>query len=217
LDKDLVEAGGTVSEANAVIGSHSAELMERSPFRIPSNKLAIWLFIIADAATFAAMLIAYGYLRNADPNWPRPFHSIVNVAVMTFILITSSLTVLMAVQSAHYGRKAASLRWMFVTAALGAVFAILHIREWLHLIDEGVSLSNNPWGSHLFGACFFGVTGLHLFHVVSGVVALLAVAMQYNRGRYNASHVETTGLYWHFVDLVWMFVVPLLYLLNLAH
>lgn len=206
-----------MSEANLIAGSHSTELMERSPFRIPSNKLAIWLFIIADAATFAAVLIAYGYLRNADPNWPRPFHSIVNVAVMTFILITSSLTVLMGVQASHEGNKSAALRWMGITAALGAVFAILHIREWLRLIDDGVSLTKNPWGSNLFGACFFGVTGLHLFHVVSGIVALLAVAWQYNRGRYNASHVETTGLYWHFVDLVWMFVVPLVYLLNLAH
>ena len=206
-----------MSEANLIAGSHPTELMERSPFRIPSNKLAIWLFIIADAATFAAVLIAYGYLRNADPNWPRPFHSIVNVAVMTFILITSSLTVLMGVQASHEGKKSAALRWMGITAALGAVFAILHIREWLRLINDGVSLTKNPWGSELFGACFFGVTGLHLFHVVSGTVALLAVAWQYNRGRYNASHVETTGLYWHFVDLVWMFVVPLLYLLNLAH
>jgi cytochrome c oxidase subunit III len=206
-----------VSEAHLAVGSHSAELVEESPFRIPSKKLAIWLFMIADAATFAAVLIAYGYLRNADPNWPRPFHSIVNVAIMTFILITSSLTVLVGVEAAHFGNKGKALRWLFATAALGVVFAILHIREWLGLINEGMSLSKNPWGTSLFGASFFGVTGLHLCHVVGGVVAILAVSLQYNRGRYDAYHVETTALYWHFVDLVWMFVVPLVYLLNLAH
>ena len=202
-----------MSELNVTMGPHAAELVEESPFRIPSKKLAIWLFIVADAATFAAMLIAYGYLRNATPNWPRPFHSIVNVAIMTFILITSSLTILAGVQAAHFGRKSAALRWLFVTAALGVVFAILHIREWLALINEGMTLSRNPWGTNLFGASFFGVTGLHLLHVTAGVIAILAVAAQYNRGRYDAYHVETTALYWHFVDLVWIILFTVVYLI----
>ncbi|HUA14587.1 MAG TPA: cytochrome c oxidase subunit 3 [Verrucomicrobiae bacterium] len=205
-----------MSEANLAVGGHS-ELMEQSPFAIPSRKLAIWLFIIADAMTFAAVLIAYGFLRNASASWPRPFHSSVNVAIMTFILITSSLTMLLAVQAARQARRNSAIAWILATTGLGVIFAFLHIREWLALIDEGMTLSKNPWGDPLFGAAFFGVTGLHLLHVVGGILALLGVTLAYKSGRYNADHVETAGLYWHFVDLVWMFVVPMIYLLNLSH
>lgn len=206
-----------MSQANVSVAGHTPELIEQSPFAIPSKKLAIWLFIIADAATFAACLLAYGFLRNATPGWPRPFHSSVNVALMTFILVTSSLTMLFGVQAAKLGNKAAALRWVFITAGGGLLFALLHIREWLALIGEGMTLTKNPWGTGLFGTAFFSITGLHLLHVTGGVVALVAVGLRYKSGRYNADDIEVTGLYWHFVDLVWMFVVPLVYLLNLAH
>jgi cytochrome c oxidase subunit III len=204
-----------MSEANVVTGKeYPPQVVEQSPFAIPSKKLAIWLFIIADGMTFAAILVAYGFLRNASPNWPRPFHSIVNVAIMTFILISSSFTMLMAVQAARLGNRARAVSWMLITVAGGIVFAILHIREWLGLINDGVGLSKNPWGDSLFGSTFFGITGLHLTHVVGGVIALIAVTFLYKSGRYSADHIETVGLYWHFVDLVWMFVVPMVYLLN---
>jgi cytochrome c oxidase subunit III len=120
-------------------------------------------------------------------------------------------------RSAREGDKAASFRWIMITAALGIVFALLHIREWIGLIGEGMTLFKNPWGTGLFGASFFSVTGLHLTHVTCGVIALIAVGLRYKGGRYNADDIEVLGLYWHFVDLVWMFVVPLVYLLNLAH
>jgi cytochrome c oxidase subunit 3 len=194
--------------------------MEESPFAIPSKKLVMWLFIISDAVTFAAILFAYGYLRNATPDWPRPFKfspSIVNVIFMTFILVTSSLTMLMGVRAAKAGDKSGAIRWTFITAAGGLLFALLHIREWLGLIKEGVRLFQNPWGSGLFGAAFFSITGLHLAHVIGGVIALVIVALRYKRGRYNSDDIEISGLYWHFVDLVWMFVVPFVYLLNVAH
>jgi heme/copper-type cytochrome/quinol oxidase subunit 3 len=167
--------------------------------------------------TFAACLVAYGFLRNGTPNWPRPFHSITNVALMTFILLTSSLTMLIGLRSARAGDKAGGFRWIMITAALGIVFALLHIREWMGLINEGMTLFKNPWGTGLFGASFFSITGLHLTHVTCGVIALIAVGVRYKGGRYNADDIEVLGLYWHFVDLVWMFVVPLVYLLNLAH
>jgi cytochrome c oxidase subunit 3 len=186
-------------------------------FSIPAKKMAMWLFIIADSATFAACLVAYGYLRVADPHWPRPFHSITNVALMTLILVTSSLTMLLGIDAAKSGDKARAFRWTLITAAGGILFALLHIREWIGLIDEGVTLLHNPWGSALFGASFFSVTGLHLLHVTSGVIALIVVGIRYKGGRYNSDDLEITGLYWHFVDLVWMFIVPLVYLLNLSH
>jgi cytochrome c oxidase subunit 3 len=195
----------------------SAGLMTGPPFAIPTKKLAMWLFIIADTMTFAACLVAYGFLRNATPNWPRPFHSIANVALMTLILLTSSLTMLFGVRTAKMEDKARAFRWTMITALLGIGFALLHIREWLGLIGEGMTLFKNPWGTGLFGSAFFSVTGLHLTHVTAGVIALIVVGLRYKGGRYNADDLEVVGLYWHFVDLVWMFVVPFVYLLNLAH
>ena len=192
-----------MSQADLTMGAHSTGLTIEPPFSIPTKKLAMWLFIIADTMTFAACLVAYGFLRNGTANWPRPFHSITNVATMTVVLLTSSLTMLIGLREARAGNK--------------DLFALLHIREWLGLIGEGMTMFKNPWGTGLFGASFFSITGLHLTHVTSGIIALVAVGLRYRTGRYNADDIEVLGLYWHFVDLVWMFVVPLVYLLNLTH
>jgi cytochrome c oxidase subunit 3 len=208
-----------VSQADLTMEHHHPPGMTVGlpPFVVPAKKMAMWLFIIADAATFAACLVAYGFLRNGTANWPRPFHSITNVAIMTFILLTSSLTMLLGIRAAKAGDKPAAFRWTMITAVGGIIFAALHIREWLGLIDEGMTLFHNPWGTGLFGASFLSITGLHLLHVTGGVLALLVVGIRYMGGRYNADDLEITGLYWHFVDLVWMFVVPFVYLLNLGH
>ena len=206
-----------MSQADLTMEGHSTGLTVGPVFSIPTKKLAMCLFIIADTMTFAACLVAYGFVRNGSLDWPRPFHSITNVALMTFVLLTSSLTMLFGLRSARAGDKTGAFRWTMVTAALGIVFALLHIREWLKLIAQGMTLFKNPWGNGLFGASFFSITGLHLTHVTGGVIALIAVGVRYKGGRYNADDIEVLGLYWHFVDLVWMFVVPLVYLLNLAH
>lgn len=192
--------------------------LEASPLGIPSKKLAMWLFIMADAATFGAILFVYGYLRVGAADWTRPFAfvpSILNAIVMTVVLLTSSLTMLAAVAAAYAGRRDTSVRWMGVTALLGAAFAGLHLREWFSMFQDGWGPATNPMGgSTLVGATFFGITGLHLLHVTCGVLAILVIATLVRRGRLTAGHVETTGLYWHFVDLVWMFVFPLVYLMN---
>ena len=206
-----------MSHADLTIGGPAAGLTAEPAFSVQAKKLAMWLFIIADTATFAACLVAYGFIRNATPNWPRPFHNITNVALMTVILVTSSLTMLLGIKAAKAGDKSGALRWTFITAAAGIIFALLHIREWMALIGEGMTLFQNPWGTGLFGSAFFSITGLHLTHVTAGVIALIVVGIRYQRGRYKADDLEILGLYWHFVDIVWMFVVPLVYLLNLAH
>jgi cytochrome c oxidase subunit 3 len=210
------KVGGNLSQADLTVQGHSSAMAEPT-FSVPAKKMAMWLFIIADSATFAGCLVAYGFIRNATPDWPRPFHSITNVAAMTLILLTSSLTMLIGVRSADMGDKAKAFRWTMITAILGILFAVLHIREWMGMIGEGATLFHNPWGTPLFGSLFFSITGLHLLHVTGGVIALIAVGLKYQGGRYKADDLEITGLYWHFVDLVWMFVVPLVYLLNLAH
>jgi heme/copper-type cytochrome/quinol oxidase subunit 3 len=202
-----------VSESEMAAHGHGA-LMEESPYAIPSRKLTMWLFIISDAVTFGAFLFSYGYIRVSAANWTRPFESasVINVIVMTVVLITSSLTMLGAVDASKAGDKAKAMRFLYSTMALGAIFAALHLREWFQLFGRGITLS-----SGLFGQTFFTITGLHLLHVISGVIALFVVATRYSSGRLAAGYVENTGLYWHFVDLVWMFVVPLVYLTNIAH
>jgi cytochrome c oxidase subunit 3 len=197
--------------------SEATDTLTAPAFSVPAKKMAMWLFIIADTATFAGCLVAYGFIRNSTPGWPRPFHSITNVALMTFILLSSSLTILIGVRSAQKGDKSGALRWTMITAVLGILFATLHLREWMGMIAEGATLFHNPWGTPLFSSLFFSITGLHLLHVTGGVIALIVVGLRYQGGRYHADDLELTGLYWHFVDLVWMFVVPLVYLLNLSH
>jgi len=207
-----------MSEAGMSLPLGHGGLAEESPFGIQSKKLVMWLFIIADAATFGALLFAYGYLRAGSPDWTRPFDfspTIINGMIMTAVLLTSSLTMLSAVGEAQAGRREGAVRWMAATIGLGALFAALHLREWFKMFGEGWSPSKNPLGgSVLFGGTFFGITGLHLLHVVVGVVAMTVVALKYRGGRLTSGHIETTGLYWHFVDLVWMFVFPLVYLMN---
>jgi len=223
-DTDSIGAGGIVSESEMALHDGNvdpAAFTEPSPYGIQSKKLTIWLFIISDAVTFGAVLIAYSYLRVGTPDWNRPFQfspSIVNGMIMTFILLSSSLTMLAAVAAAKAGQKSETLKWLVGTIILGAAFAVLHLKEWFHMFGEGWGLSHNPTGGPIiFGAAFFSITGLHLLHVISGVIALIVIAIGFKTEWLDANHVETTGLYWHFVDVVWMFVFPLLYLMNAAH
>ena len=209
-----------MSQANPAIGHPPAlETREAPAFAIPHKKLVMWLFIISDAITFGAILFAYGYLRNAATDWPTPFEksSVINAYVMTFILVSSSLTMLIGIRAAKAGEKSKAVLWSFLTVIGGLIFALLHVKEWLGLIGNGLRLFGNPWGSDLFGAAFFSITGLHLTHVVAGCVAITVVTLGYKRGRYDHYDLEIWGLYWHFVDLVWMFVVPFVYLLNVKH
>ncbi|MBI3895790.1 MAG: cytochrome c oxidase subunit 3 [Acidobacteria bacterium] len=177
----------------------------------------MWLFIVSDALTFSALLIAYSYSRVASADWPLPFHfwpSIVVASVMTFCLLSSSVTMVMAVAAAKQGRVGATVNWLLATMLGGVAFIILHANEWRTLIGEGLRPFDNPWGSPLFGATFFTCTGLHMLHVTIGVIVLGVMAIGFKKGRYPADYVEISGLYWHFVDLVWMFIFPLIYLMS---
>ena len=209
-----------VRDSGADAGHGHGAVTEAPAYGIQTKKLVMWLFIAADAATFGAILFGYGYLRSASPNWTEPFTfspTIINGLIMTVVLLTSSLTMLGAVAAARAGQRSSTVGWLAATIVLGVVFAALHLHEWFDMFHEGWSVSHNPLGgSALFGASFFSITGLHLLHVITGVVAIGVVAVMYHRGRLDPSYIETTGLYWHFVDLVWMFVFPLVYLLN-AH
>lgn len=188
----------------------------RSPFAVGSKKLGMWLFILSDTLTFTALLVAYTYVRVGNEGWPRPFEpsSIALASVMTFCLLSSSLTMVLAVAAAHRGDRATAAKWIWATIAGGLAFIVLHGYEWMQLIEHGVTPFGNPWGVPLFGATFFTLTGLHMTHVTAGVIYLAIVAQGFRGGRFDSEDVEVSGLYWHFVDLVWMFIFPLVYLLS---
>lgn len=189
-----------------------------SPYAVGSKKLGMWLFIISDALTFSALLMAYTYLRLSTPNWPTPFHfspSIIFSSIMTFCLLSSSLTMVMGVHAMNHGNRKATVGWILATMAGGLTFVILHATEWKHLIvDEHVTPFGNEWGVPLFGGTFFTLTGLHMTHVIIGVIYLGIIAFAVGRNKFKAEDVEVSGLYWHFVDLVWMFIFPLVYLMS---
>lgn len=178
----------------------------------------MWLFLISDSLTFSAMLFAYTYSRVTNPDWPKPFDfspAIVFSTVMTFSLLSSSLTMVMAVNAMNHGNRKATVRWILATMFCGATFVVLHMSEWLKLINvEGVTPFKNPWGVPLFGGTFFALTGLHMTHVICGLIYLAIIATGVGRGKFKPEDVEVSGLYWHFVDLVWMFIFPLVYLMS---
>jgi cytochrome c oxidase subunit III len=207
-----------MSEAKAATMATTVWQGGGSPYAIGSKKLGMWLFIISDALTFSALLIAYTYLRIASPNWPTPFHfspSIIFSTIMTFCLLSSSLTMVLGVHAMHHGNRAAAVKWILATMAGGLAFVILHATEWRTLIvHERVTPFNNPWGEPLFGGTFFALTGLHMTHVIIGVIYLGIIAAGVGRGKFRPEDVEVSGLYWHFVDLVWMFIFPLVYLMS---
>jgi len=189
-----------------------------SPYAVNSKKFGMWLFIASDALTFSALLMAYTYLRLSTPDWPKPFHfspSIIFSSIMTFCLLSSSLTMVMAVHSMHHGNRKSTVGWILATIAGGVAFIVLHGTEWLNLINnEHMTPFSNEWGVPLFGATFFGITGLHMTHVAIGVIYLTIIMIAVSRGKFKYEDVEVAGLYWHFVDLVWMFVFPLVYLMS---
>ena len=185
------------------------------PFDAGWRKVMMWWFIITDGLLFAGFLGAYGYARILAFRWPdqSAVFSLRYIAAMTFVLISSSATMASGVQAARAGRWNAALRFVLLTACGGAVFLGMQAYEWSHLIGEGARLNANPWGDAAFGAYFFLLTGFHGTHVLIGVTVLASTAIRSAKGLASSDGVEMAGLYWHFVDLVWVFIFTLFYLL----
>ena len=195
---------------------------------VPWGKAMMWIFLLSDTFIFTCFLTSYMTVRmtTAEP-WPNPSEvfaleafgvpvPLLLIAIMTFILITSSGTMAMAVNMGYRRRRVPAALLMLVTALFGASFVGMQAFEWTKLIvDEGVRPWGNPMGAAQFGASFFMITGFHGLHVSAGVVYLLIVAYRVWRGRYEEKGydiIEITGLYWHFVDLVWVFIFAFFYL-----
>ena len=213
----------------------------RSPFQVEYGKLMMWFFLLSDAFTFSAFLIFYGEQRFSKFTWPDPdlvFQSIpgitdvgaplVFVGIMTFILIMSSVTMVLAVEAGHRNSKKEVVWWMVATIIGGLMFLGCQALEWSHLHHEGFwwgaipnaevikELGADAVSGQQFSNLFFTITGFHGFHVFSGVIIniiiliMTIVGVFERRGHYLM--VEKVGLYWHFVDLVWVFVFTFFYL-----
>lgn len=186
-----------------------------SPFAVSWQKLMMWAFIISDALLFAGLLAAYGFVRLATPTWPNRtevFH-LELIGIMTFLLISSSATMASAVAAARRAHRSLVIRFLLLTILGGLSFLGMQAYEWTSLIREGAQLHTNPWGVPAFSASFFLITGFHGSHVLTGVILLAIVAFRSAMGRSSAQGVELVGLYWHFVDLVWVFIFTLFYLI----
>ena len=187
----------------------------RSPWDVSWGKLMMWLFLASDAMTFAGLLVAYWAARFSAPAWPNrsEIYNIHLAAGMTVILILSSTTMALSVFTIRRGLRGAAVRFLVATVIAGAAFVGLQAYEWSHLIRDGAGLSANPWGVPAFSFTFFTITGLHGLHVLGGVIYLWAIAVRVAKNLSSAEGLEIAGLYWGFVDLVWVFIWPSIYLL----
>ena len=202
---------------------------DKQTFDMPWGKLMMWIFLLSDTFIFSVFLTGYMHVRlSATEPWPNASEvfaltlfgahlPLILIAIMTFVLITSSGTMAIAVNYAYRGDRRKTAILMVATALLGASFVGMQAFEWTKLIvEEGIRPWGNPMGAAQFGSTFFMITGFHGLHVSAGVIYLSIVAFKVWRGDYEKrgyAIVEIAGLYWHFVDLVWVFVFLVFYLL----
>ena len=208
-----------------VVADYAAD---KQAFSVPWGKAMMWIFLLSDTFIFSCFLVGYMNVRMSTTEpWPLTTEvfaltvggvtlPLLLIAIMTFVLITSSGTMAMAVNYGYRRDRRKTVALMVATALLGATFVGMQAFEWTKLIHEGVRPWGNPWGAAQFGSSFFMITGFHGLHVSAGVIYLLVVARRVWTGFYerqgNYQTVEIAGLYWHFVDLVWVFIFAFFYL-----
>ena len=201
---------------------------DKQAFHVPWGKAMMWIFLLSDTFIFTSFLVGYGHDRiSTAAAWPNPSEvfalnifgidmPLILIAIMTFVLITSSGTMALAVNYGYRRDRKNTVRLLVATAVLGATFVSMQAFEWTKLIMEGVRPWENPWGAEQFGSAFFMITGFHGCHVSAGVIYLLVTAKRVGSGFYDRKGtyetVEVAGLYWHFVDLVWVFIFAFFYL-----
>ncbi len=183
--------------------------------RYPPGDLAIWVFILAELGAFAAFFGAYAFTRMQHVELFNQYQLTLDKSaalINTFALITSSYFVVRALASIRENRHQACVRWLSAALAMGALFLIVKSQEYAHHIAAGITLSTNKF--YMF---YLSLTFFHFMHVIMGMVILAAVAVKARRGAYSAEQhtgVETGASYWHMVDLVWLILFPLVYVMR---
>jgi len=211
---------------------------QRAFKNVPWGKAMMWIFLVSDTFIFSCFLISYMTVRmSTTVPWPNPSEvfaltiaghhiPLILIAIMTFILISSSGTMAMAVRFGYLKDRKTTFILLVITAALGASFVGMQAFEWTKLIvEDGVRPWGNPMGAAQFGSTFFMITGFHGTHVTIGVIFLIIMAIKVIRGDLDNERpgfmtgrkgtyeiIEIMGLYWHFVDLVWVFIFAVFYL-----
>jgi heme/copper-type cytochrome/quinol oxidase subunit 3 len=170
--------------------------------------MGMWWFLASEVIIFGGLVVTYVLNRMAHPEWSEHAAHTVNWAgaANTVVLLTSSLAVVMAHRAAHDGEHAKAAKLLGVTLLLGLVFLGIKSFEYMHEIDAGYTPMTN-----LFWSFYFLMTGLHALHVIAGMVAMVFIALALRKGE-NPQRAEYVGMYWHLVDIVWIFLFPLLYL-----
>jgi cytochrome c oxidase subunit 3 len=239
----MAESALTSTEAAGRAAAWRASLVsdwssdQRAFKKVSWGKAMMWIFLLSDTFIFSCFLLSYMTVRmSTTVPWPNPSEvfalhlfgrdiPLILIAIMTFVLITSSGTMAMAVNYGYRRDRKTTAILMVLTALLGATFVGMQAFEWTKLIMEGVRPWGNPWGAPQFGSTFFMITGFHGTHVSIGVIFLFIIAHRVWRGDYDVERrgfftsrkgnyeiVEIMGLYWHFVDLVWVFIFAFFYL-----
>jgi cytochrome c oxidase subunit III len=192
-----------------------------------SAKLGMWIFLLTEILLFGGLFCFYAIYRSWNPDMFYNAHTHLNLtmgAINTVVLITSSVTMALAIRSMQLDRKRAALINLFATLALASVFLVIKYFEYAHKFElgqlpgkfytfEGIAGSN----PHVFFSVYFMMTGLHGIHVLIGMGVIGWIAYRTSRGQFSSQYytpIELTGLYWHLVDLIWIFLFPLLYLIS---
>lgn len=180
----------------------------RSATGIPTGRLAVWWVIASEIVIFGGLLASYVMHRLGHPEFAgyAAHTNTIAGATNTFVLLTSSLSAVLAHQAASKGNGAKAARYLLATAGGGAVFLTIKSFEWSHEIAEGYTITTNA-----FWSFYYTAAGLHALHVIAGMVIMVIIAAQ-ARKNLELQRVELIGLYWHFVDVVWIFLFPLLYI-----
>jgi len=185
-------------------------------------KLGMWVFLLSEVMFFTSLIGAYVILRFANPEHFAQPGEVLNVeltAINTFVLICSSVTMVKAFAALQQGDQQGLQRWLLATIVLGATFVGVQVYEYIHLVEEGFVPMTDLYraeGGPLYGSTFYLMTGFHGAHVTIGVLALIFVLIKAMRGEYTPQKlggVEIIGLYWHFVDLVWIVLFTIVYLI----
>jgi len=191
----------------------NAHLMDYNATGIPNGKLGMWVFLSSEIMLFGAFISSYIVLRMGSPLFGVPPEEILGrglATTNTFVLITSSVTMVLALAAIQNDNRTAFKGYLIATNLLGLTFLLIKIFEYQHKIHEGLTIT-----SSLFGSFYFTMTGLHALHLIGGLIFNLYILVMGWKGTYSSQsyqRVEYAGLYWHFVDLVWVILFPVFYL-----